>query len=358
MKMILAGGGTGGHLFPAVALAQRLQEVEPASQVLFVGTKKGIEARILPELGLPLQTIDISGLVGKGWGRKFALLPQLAKSLVQSRAVLDVFRPDVVVGVGGYASGPVLLAAHFMGFPTLIHEQNAWPGLTNRLLARWADRVCLSFPEADRAFHMGRTVLTGNPLRPGMANCPPLPEGDPVLLVFGGSQGARAINDGILAALPKLERLRGRLTIRHQTGSDDLERVKAGYRAAGWDTGGVTPFIQEMAEAYAQAHLVVCRAGATTIAELTACGRPAVLIPYPHAAGNHQTANAEALVRQGAAMLLPQSEIAAGNLSTLVGDLLLDRDLLLSMARAARSLGRRGAADLILRECRAISGVA
>ncbi|NIY43442.1 MAG: UDP-N-acetylglucosamine--N-acetylmuramyl-(pentapeptide) pyrophosphoryl-undecaprenol N-acetylglucosamine transferase, partial [Gemmatimonadetes bacterium] len=180
-------GGTGGHLFPAVALAQRLQEQDGAAKVLFVGTAQGLEARLLPELELPLQTIDIRGLVGKDLVDKLALMPKLLKSLAQSRGILKSFRPDVVVGVGGYASGPVLLAAQLMKVPTVIHEQNAWPGLTNRLLARWADRVCLSFPETDRAFHLGRTMLTGNPLRRGMDDCPPLPEGRPRLLVFGGS---------------------------------------------------------------------------------------------------------------------------------------------------------------------------
>lgn len=355
MRMLLAGGGTGGHLFPAVALAERLLETENDSQVLFVGTRRGLESRLLPEMGFRLQTIDIEGLAGKSWGGRLALFPRLVKSLVQSRVILEIFAPDVVVGVGGYASGPVLLAAHFMGIPTLIHEQNAWPGMTNRLLARWTDRVCLSFPEADRGFHRGRTILTGNPLRRGMENCPPIPEGAPVLLIFGGSQGARGINDAILAALPHLERLKDRLTILHQTGQEDLERVRKGYERAGWDPTGVTPFIKDMAAAYARAHLAVCRAGATTIAELTACGRPAVLVPYPHAAGGHQTANAEALARQGAAMVLRQKDLTAENLAGLVRDLLGDRDLLLAMARASRALGRRGAADLILRECRAIA---
>ncbi len=352
--MLLAGGGTGGHLFPAVALAQRLLATEPGSEVLFVGTSRGIEARVLPELGLPLATIDISGFVGKGVKGKAALAPLLFRSIYQSWRLLDRFRPQVVVGVGGYASAPVLTAARLRRYPCLIHEQNAWPGLTNRLLARWVDRICLSFAEADCAFHHGRTVLTGNPLRQGMEECPPVPAGDPQLLVFGGSRGARAINEAVLAMLPRLAEFRGRLSIRHQTGSEDLERVRAGYRQAGWDDGGVVPFIQDMAAAYAGAHLVLCRAGATTIAELTACGRPAVLVPYPHAAGDHQTANARALARGGAALMLPQPEMTPETLARLIGDLLHDRERLLVMAGAAHALGRRGAADLILRECRAI----
>jgi len=356
MRMLLAGGGTGGHLFPAVALAQRLLEQDPDAQVLFVGTERGLEARLLPELGLPLQTIDIRGLVGKDLSAKLALVPKLAKSMAQSRGIIKGFKPDVVVGVGGYASGPVLLAAQMMKVPTLIHEQNAWPGLTNRMLARWADRVCLSFPEADRAFHLGRTMLTGNPLRKGMDDCPPLPKGKPSLLVFGGSQGARAINDAMLEALPVLEKLKGKLSIVHQTGEADCERIADGYRQAGWEGAEVVPFIHDMAAAYAAAHLVVSRAGATTIAELTACGRPALLIPYPHAAGGHQAANAESLARNGAAMLLPQADLGGGRFAGLLRDLLDDRKLLEGMSRSAAGLGRRGASDTILKECRRLAG--
>jgi UDP-N-acetylglucosamine--N-acetylmuramyl-(pentapeptide) pyrophosphoryl-undecaprenol N-acetylglucosamine transferase len=352
--MLLAGGGTGGHLFPAVALAQRLLETEPGSEVLFVGTERGIEARVLPKLALPLRTIDIAGFVGAGLRGKLALLPRLVRSVRQSLGILGQFRPEVVVGVGGYASAPVLLASRLRGVPYLIHEQNAWPGLTNRLLGRWARRVCLSFAEAQGAFRRGRPVLTGNPLRRGMEECPPLPEGAPLLLAFGGSQGARAVNSALLAALPALEEWRGRLRIIHQTGADDLERVRDGYRQAGWEAE-VVPFIDDMAAAYARAHLVLCRAGATTIAELTACGRPSILVPYPFAAADHQTGNARALAGRGAARLLPQAELTGERLGREVGALLADRQRLLAMAEAAWSLGQRGAADRILAECRAVA---
>lgn len=357
MKLLLAGGGTGGHLFPAVALAQRLLEVDPGSQVLFVGTRRGIEARIVPELGLSLETIDISGLVGKKWVGKLMMGPQLLRSLLQSLRILKRFQPDVVVGVGGYASGPLLLAAKIKGYPTLIHEQNAAPGLTNRLLGRFVDRVCTSFAEMDCPFAAKRTVLTGNPLRSGMDSCPPVPAGTPHLLIFGGSRGARAINDTVLAMLPELAPFKGALTIQHQTGAEDLERIRRGYRDAGWEGAEVVPFIDDMAAAYARSHLVLCRAGATTLAELTACGRPAILIPYPHAAADHQSANAQALASRGAALMLPQPELNAELLARLVGDLLVDRERLLGMAGAAWALGKKGAADRILQECREITGL-
>lgn len=354
MRLLLAGGGTGGHVFPAVALAERLQETTPTAEVLFVGTARGLEARVLPQLGFPLETITISGWTGRGPQGKLAVLPLLLRSVWQSRRILARFRPDVVVGVGGYASAPTLMAARMAGLPTLIHEQNAWPGVTNRLLSRWADRVCLSFAEADSAFLHGHTVLTGNPLRRGMEDCPALSHGDPQLLVFGGSRGARAINQGVVATLPHLAPLQGRLRIRHQTGADDLEATRAGYLRAGWDPSGVEPFIEDMASAYAQAHLVVCRAGATTIAELAACGRPSILIPYPYAAADHQSANARAVARRGAGLMLPQQELQPELLAKLVGDLLADRERLEMMAKVAHSLALRGAADRILAECKAI----
>ena len=356
MKLLLAGGGTGGHLFPAVALAQRLLETDPEARVLFVGTERGIEAKILPELALPLKTIDMAGFVGKGPMGKLAVLPRLLHSIAQSVRLLGEFRPDVVVGVGGYASAPVLLAARLKGVPYLIHEQNAWPGLANRLFSGAAQRVCLSFADSDCAFHRGRTVLTGNPLRAGMEECPAIPRSKPLLLVFGGSRGASAINETMVRMLPMLEGFQGKLEILHQTGAADLERVRSGYAEAGWDPRAVAPFIHDMAGAYARAHLVVCRAGATTLAELTACGRPAILIPYPFAAGDHQSANARALARKGAALLLPQAELTAERLARLVGDLFRDRERLLDMGAAARSLAKRGAADLILKECRAVAG--
>lgn len=356
MKLLLAGGGTGGHLFPAVALAQRLLRDDPASEVLFVGTKRGIEARVLPELELPLELIDIHGFVNRGWRGKLAMLPRLCKSVRQSAAILDRFAPDVVLGVGGYASAPVLAAALWRRRPYVIHEQNAWPGLTNRLLGRWARRICLSFAEADRAFHHGRTLLTGNPLRAGMEQCPPIGDSRPALLVFGGSRGARAINDAVLAALPLLKELRGHIDICHQTGSEDLERVRQGYLEAGWPQQAVVPFIHDMAAAYARAHLVICRSGATTLAELTVCGRPAILVPYPFAAGDHQTANARALARKGAALLLPQQDLTPAGLAQLVTGLLHNRDRLRTMSDAARALGRPGAAERVLAVCRELAG--
>lgn len=355
MKMLLAGGGTGGHLFPAVALAQRLLEKEESSQVLFVGTAAGIEAKVLPDLGLPLETIEISGIAGQGWLTRLKIVPTLLKSVQQSVAILKKFQPDVVVGVGGYASGPALLASRLCGIPYLIHEQNAEFGLTNRFLSRRAKRICLSFPpRAEWSLPPERTALTGNPVRRGMTEVGGIPAGERTLLVFGGSRGAQAINDAVVAALPALMKHCPDLRIIHQTGSADYERIVAAYAQLGLKTDHLSPFLHDMAKAYAQAHLVLCRSGATTLAELTAVGRPAVLIPYPYAAADHQTTNARILADQGAALLLPQRELATTPLATLLCNLLDDRETLLRMAQIARSLGQPDAVDKLLAECYSI----
>lgn len=354
MRLLLAGGGTGGHLFPAIAVAEQLRTEEPHSEILFVGTERGLEARMLPELGWNLKTIEMSGWAGLGLSARLKVLVKLVKSFRQSQSILREFRPQVVVGVGGYASVPVLLAAKAAGIPYLIHEQNAWPGLANRLLGRWAKRVCLSFSEADRAFHRSATVLTGNPVRAAMENCPNINEKGTTLLVFGGSQGARAINRAMIDALPYLSEWRGKLYIIHQSGSSDYEKTVQGYQNSGWTDVEVQPFIKEMAQAYVRATLIVCRAGATTLAELTACGRPALLVPYPHAAAGHQAVNARALAARGAALLLEEKDLTAERLATLVSGLLHDRPSIKSMAAAARGLAKRGAAARLVQECRAV----
>jgi len=354
MRLLLAGGGTGGHLFPAIALAEQLKYEEPQSEVLFVGPEKGLEARMLPELGWPLETIEMSGWAGRGFLARLKVLGKLVKSFYQCRAIMRQFKPDVVVGVGGYASVPALLAAKTKGVPYLVHEQNAWPGLANRLLGRWAKRVCLSFSEADRAFHQSATVLTGNPVRAAMEDCPAVSEASHFLLVFGGSQGARAINRAVVAALPYLGEWREKLEIVHQSGQLDFEETKQGYQDSGWPKVEVTPFIKDMAQAYARSTLIVCRAGGTTLAELTACGRPAVLVPYPHAAAGHQAGNAQAMASKGAALMMEESDLTAERLAKLIRGLLDDRDRLLIMAASAKALARKGAAARLLEECRTV----
>ncbi|PLX75174.1 MAG: undecaprenyldiphospho-muramoylpentapeptide beta-N-acetylglucosaminyltransferase [Desulfuromonas sp.] len=354
MKLLLAGGGTGGHLFPAIAVAEQLRREEPHSEILFVGTERGLEFRLLPKLGWPLQTIEMSGFAGLSFTKRILALGRLVRGLGQARRILGEFRPDLIVGVGGYASVPVLLAAKLTGVPFMIHEQNAWPGLANRLFGRWAKRICLSFSEAGRAFHGGITVMTGNPVRSAIESCPETAPEPPCLLVFGCSHGARSINRTLLAALPYLRSWQGRLQILHQSGERDFAEVQDGYAAQGWTDCEVKPFIDDMGSAYARASLVVCRAGATTLAELAACGRPAILIPYPHAAGNHQSSNAQALVARGAALMFEEHNLQPEQLAGVVSELLRERNTLQQMAAAAKSQAQLGAAQRLLDECRAV----
>ena len=358
MRLLLAGGGTGGHLFPAVALAQLLLEQDSESAVQFVGTERGLEKKLLPKLGLPLATVDMVGVVGRGWRGKLELLPKLLKSLGQAMKILGDFKPDLVVGVGGYASVPVLLMAKIKGIPYLIHEQNAIPGLSNRLLGKWAKIICLSFADSGAGFNRNKTVVTGNPLRQGLDSVPAKIPQPGKLLIFGGSRGARAINQAVVEMLPMMNGWTNKPELLHQAGEADFQQVRQAYCDAGFDGQQVVPFIDDMFNAYSEASLVICRAGATTLAELTACGRAAILIPFPHAAGDHQTVNALTLKNAGAAKLLAQAELTAELLAVSVRELLEDRKVLKSMAEQCRALGSPGATGRILNECRRLLGVA
>ncbi len=354
MRVLLAGGGTGGHLFPAVALGQLLMEEVAGAQILFVGTARGIEYRLLPQLNLPLELVDMAGVVGRGLRGKMELIPKLTRSLIQAQRILRRFKPDLVVGFGGYASVPVLLAAKILHIPYLIHEQNAIPGLSNKLLAKGAARICVSYTNTLRYFSRDKTKLTGNPLRAGFAQIDEKLPSPGQLLVFGGSRGSRAINDALLACLPELLRWSQPPRILHQAGDEDFNRVSEAYREADYPAATIVPFIDDMAGAYMGSALVVCRAGATTLAELTVCGRPAILIPFPHAAGDHQNANARALEQAGAAVVLQQQDLTALRLATELRILLADREQLQLMAMRGRALARPDAARNILSECRSL----
>jgi len=356
MRLLLAGGGTGGHLFPAVALAQQLLQQDKSSAVCFVGTDRGLEKKLIPKLGYDLFTVDMVGVVGRGWKGRFAVVPKLAKSLIQAKKILSHFKPDIVVGVGGYASVPVVIMAKLTGIPYLIHEQNAIPGVSNRLLGKGAQRVCLSFSEHLHGFSPEKTVVTGNPVRQGLESIPLEFPSSGKLLIFGGSRGARAINQAVCEMLPLIKQWDAVPEILHQTGEEDFAMVQQAYRDAGFDETQVVPFIDDMAKAYATSRLVVCRAGATTLAELAICGRPAILIPFPYATGDHQTANARSLKKKGAAVLLPQNELTAERLATLIRNLLADQQTLSHMAAQGRQLGQPGAATDILNECRKVLG--
>lgn len=351
MKMVIAGGGTGGHLFPGIALAEEVVTRHHANDVLFVGTARGLEARVVPASGFKLELIEATGVKGRGLSGLIGGLARVPLAVAQSMRILKAWGPDVVVGVGGYASFPVVLAAFLMGIPTAVQEQNALPGLTNRLLGRIVRRVFVSFDEARSFFPAKKVQNVGNPIRKALMENFLRPQSfhDRFrILIFGGSQGAHAIN---VAAVDAIQRLAmDDLEIHHQTGKNDLEATRRAYQEAGI-RARVVEFIDDMSAAYAQSDLVICRAGATTLAELTCCKKAAVLIPFPHAADNHQEVNARSLVDRGAAVMIRQSELTGESLAAVIRELHDDPEKRRKMERAAGSLGRPEAAKEIADVC-------
>jgi len=353
--MLIAGGGTGGHLFPGIALAEEVSTRHPENRVLFVGTTRGLEARVVPAAGFALETIQVRGLKGMGLLRSLQALLLLPLSFLASWRIVGRFRPDVVVGVGGYASGPVVLAAWARGVVTAIQEQNAFPGITNRILGRVVRAVFIAFEQARAAFPSRKTFLVGNPVRRKLMDNylrsrPPVVDARFRLLVVGGSLGARGLNTRMLEALPHLGDLRERMDIVHQTGPADLERVKAGYAAAGV-SAEVVPFVDDMSAAYASASLVLCRAGATTVAELAICKKAAILVPFPYATDDHQAINAAALVEAGAALMFRESELTGERLAAELRRLAAEPETLQRMERSAGHLGRPEAARELVDVC-------
>jgi UDP-N-acetylglucosamine--N-acetylmuramyl-(pentapeptide) pyrophosphoryl-undecaprenol N-acetylglucosamine transferase len=350
VNVIIAGGGTGGHLFPGIAIAEEFLRRNRGDRILFVGTNRGIEKRVLGNLGFLLQTIDVEGIKGKRWMKSLAAVLLIPMSLIQSFRIIRGFSPELVIGVGGYASGPVVLAACLMGIRTAIAEQNALPGLTNRILGKMVDRVFVSFAQTGRWFHSRKVMVSGNPIRQGFAaemKQPKEPNRPFTLLVFGGSQGAHAINRSMLEALDDLEPLRDRMRILHQTGSKDRDAVANTYRTKG-ATAEVLPFITDMAAAYQTADLLVCRAGATSIAEITAAGKAAILIPFPAAVEDHQTKNAEVLVQAGAAEMIHEKELTGARLAATIRRYYESPELLREMETRSAGLGNiRAAADIV-----------
>ena len=358
MRLVIAGGGTGGHLFPGIAVAEEFLGRDSSNEVLFVGTERGIEARAVPAAGYRLEMISAAGIRGKGGISQIKGALMMLYGYAQSRRTLKEFRPDLVLGVGGYASLPMLLASRGMLIPRFIHEQNAIPGMTNKLLARFVDRVFITLEESASFFPKEKVLLTGNPLRRQiLEQAVNSAVGEPRsggkgrfrLLVFGGSQGAHAINMALLEALPFLERIRERLEIVHQTGAADVEEVAEAYRRHGFD-GAAKPFIDDMASAYQRADLVICRAGATTIAEVTATGKACIFIPFPHAVDDHQRRNAEALLKKQACFMVLEHELNGEKLARTIEELMNDPETVKRTGVLAFSMARLDAARIIVDE--------
>ena len=353
MRVMIAGGGTGGHVFPGVALAEEVVGRHPDNDVVFAGTARGLEARVVPAAGFPIELIEVKGLKGKGVLQLLTNLLLLPRAFVQCWRILRRWHPDIVVGVGGYASGPVVLAAWLLRIPTALQEQNAVAGFTNRVLGTFVQAAFTAFPEAGRYFAHHKVYQLGNPIRRELMNnyMRPSQAHDKLrLLVFGGSQGAHALNMRLVEALPHLADLRDRLDVVHQTGARDREQVEKGYRAVGFKPD-VREFITDMSDAYARSDLVVCRAGATTLAELTVCKKPSILIPFPAAADNHQVMNAKSLVDAGAAVMIEERNLTGELLANEIRGILTQPERRDAMARAAGSLGSPQAASEIADVC-------
>jgi UDP-N-acetylglucosamine--N-acetylmuramyl-(pentapeptide) pyrophosphoryl-undecaprenol N-acetylglucosamine transferase len=357
MRLLVAGGGTGGHLFPGLALGEEVKTRHPRNDVLFVGSPRGIETRVVPKAGFPLELIDVGPLKGQGLLGFLKGLFSLPRALWQSFKILRKFDPDVVLGVGGYASGPVVLAAWLLRIPIAIQEQNALPGFTNRVVGLFADAVFIAFDEARARFPSGRTHLLGNPIRRAFLDNylhTKTPGERLSIFVTGGSQGAHMLNLRVVEAMEILApQIGSRLKVLHQTGVRDQPEIAARYqklRSSGLEAEAVA-FIDDMARAYAGADLLVCRAGATTIAELTMCKKPAILVPFPFATDDHQTVNARALVQVGAALLMQEKDLTGRKLADELRALEADRARLQKMSRASGLLGRPEAAREIADVC-------
>ena len=348
MRVIVAGGGTGGHVIPALAIAQELRSRYHA-QVLFVGTQRGIETRLVPAAGFELHIIQVGALNRVDLATRFKTLLDLPRAFIESAKLIREFRPDVMIGVGGYASGPAMLTAAMMSVPTVAFEPNVVPGVANRIVAPMVSVAAVHFEATCRYFR--NCHVTGVPVRQEFFHVPARPpvrskDARPTLLVFGGSQGAHAINQAVLDALPQLMDAAPAIHVIHQTGEKDYVPAQAVYLRT-MISAEVSAFIDNMPGAFARADLLVCRAGASTVAEITAAGKPAIFIPLPTAADDHQTRNAATLANGGAARLLPQSELSSDRLVDEIASLLRDRSRLAAMSEAARRFAHPDAAAKI-----------
>jgi len=349
MRMMVAGGGTGGHLFPGMALAEELLARTEGNEVCFVGTERGLESRLIPKKGWRLEKISSAPLRGTGFFGIIRALLAVPRAILESIRIIRKIKPDIVIGVGGYASGPVVIAAWLLRVHRVICEQNTIPGTTNRILGHFAEAVFISFEESRKYFPKKRTLHLGNPIRKGLMDNylrSKVPSGGFTVLVFGGSQGAHVLNTAMADAIISMAGRRDEITLIHQTGAADRKSIKARYSVIGFKAE-VLEFIDDMASAYKRADLIVCRAGATTVAELGVCRKPSILVPYPFATDNHQLKNAQAIARAGAAVIIRQADLTGKLLAETILGLKDDRNKLLAMEAAAGAVGRPEAA----REC-------
>lgn len=347
MRVVITGGGTGGHLYPGIALAEELKRRDPSVEIIFVGNERGIEGKVIPREGYPIKFVPSAGFVGKGLIGKMLSVLRLITGLRESYNLLGELSPDLVVGTGGYVSLAPVIAARLHSLPVMILEQNSIPGKTNKLLGHISDAICITYQESMARFPRNKVYLTGNPVRERILRGSRssalklfgLREGLFTIFIFGGSSGARSINSAMVNALQHLLDFKGEIQFLHQTGERDFEFVRDSYRTYGYE-GTVTPYIYQMPEAYAVSDLVISRAGATTIAEICATGKAAILIPYPYAAANHQEINARKLSELGASVMIKDGELTGERLADEIIRLYKDHDLRKSMRKRAIGFGK------------------
>jgi UDP-N-acetylglucosamine--N-acetylmuramyl-(pentapeptide) pyrophosphoryl-undecaprenol N-acetylglucosamine transferase len=366
MRVVLSGGGTGGHIYPAAAIGRQLQREDPGTELLYIGSANGLESRIVPKLGIPFETIEISGFKRKLSLDNVRTVVRFLRAVRRSKALLREFRPDVVVGTGGYVCGPVVYAAARLGIPTLIHEQNVEPGMANVFLSRYADAIAVSFPESESRFRRGRRIIhTGNPCATNVLHADKsrgyaslgIPAGSRIVLVVGGSRGARALNE----AIPDIAAAIGRMDhvwlvavtgeVHYEQTKERLDRLPADLTRRLL----VVPYLDNMAEVLAAASLVISRSGASMLAEITALGVPSILVPSPNVTHNHQEANARSLADAGAAVMIVERELTGGRLAEAIARIMGDEGVRQAMSNAAKALAMPDSAARITAEIRTLA---
>jgi len=349
--LMIAGGGTGGHIYPAIAIAREYAARDASRKVIFVGTERGLEKTIVPKAGFPLEFINVGGLKGKGGLDLLRNVARLPLGFIDAWRAVGRHKPDAILGVGGYSSGPVLVAAMLRGVPTIIHEANAFPGLANRVVARWVTAVAVAFQDALPRMKRADGVVTGNPIRKeffDLGDKPRTPEARRRLLVFGGSQGSRVLNDAMTGALLFLARQKDTLDVVHQTGPNELDKVKTAYAQSAFTKARVVPYLDPMADEIAAADIVVSRAGAMTIGELSAIGRAAILVPFAAATNNHQELNARVVERAGGAVVITEAELTPERLASAISDIAADPQRASRMGAASKALATPDATKTIV----------
>ncbi len=362
MKVVIAGGGTGGHLYPGIALAETFKKMKESMTILFIGTSHGIGPKVISEKGFMFEIISAKGFVGKGWVSRIKSIGLIPIGLIQSLFILRRFSPQLVIGIGGYAAGPILLAAILLRIKRVILEPNRVPGLANKLIAPYADVAFVAFNELRETLGTKEVRCFGVPVRPEIVCAEPPGSRKAsvsgttllVLLILGGSQGARSINRAMVDALPLMGKVKDRLFIIHQTGTRDWEETKAAYAKSGF-SARITPFIDDMAETYAKADLVLSRAGAGTLSELAAIGKPSLLVPFPFAEG-HQERNAEAFASAGASEMILDRMLSGQRLAERIQSLFSNPEKRKAMGEAAARKGHPDSAEEIVRECFCLVG--